>query len=578
MNILGLNMLGAHDASACLLREGQLVAYGEEERFSRRKKAPRELPAASIRHCLQEAEIDLNQVDAFALPFAVYETPFNEEAPSAGMTFGMRTATIGDDPRLRRLLLGIGGVSDDRPVYYISHHLAHAASAYRLSTADTGALLIADGEGDHVSTTLAVACDGEMAPLFQAPVEHSLGFFYTAVTMYLGLGSDGEGKTMGLAPYGKDDGRFDEYFTLTTSGYEVDLPASSTGEEPVARWLRLLNQRFGSPRRRTWTLDHRRSRLTETTEPEPADADIAAAAQGTLERVLSHLARTALRESGTSTLLVAGGVHLNCSANGVLNELPGVDMFFAQPLGHDAGATVGAALEVAHALREPRPTPMADVDWGPGFSDDTIEQELIRYGVDFERTDDAARAAAEHLAAGQIVGWFQGRAEAGPRALGRRSILASPRTTDLRDRVNRVKRRALWRPLSPSIREERASEVFVSPTQGKYMIVRTHVRDAWRAKLPGITHVDGSARPQLVSHETNPHYWNLLKHFEELVGLPCIINTSFNDEAEPIVCSPVDAIRTFATTEIDVLIIGQFIVAKRHAKDLNSGMDASDDA
>lgn len=568
MRIAGVNILGSHDAAACLVENGQLISLVEEERLIRKKHAPSALPVRALQYCLSSAGLNLADIDYIALPFMLYGTPFSDEEATEESIFGVRYAdSPAEDTRLARFLNSVEpGTTAAPKVAYVSHHLAHAASAYRCSPFDEATLLVADGEGDLVSTSISHARNGHVKLLKHFPVRASLGMFYTASAAFLGMGDGGEGKVMGLAPYGSPKFSFDEQIAMTSSGYRVDLPVDTAVAEQGAAtfraWLRQFANFSGMPNKRRFEFDPILVNTVERTEWTADHANLASSTQAALEKVLLHIAEVAIASTGCADLAVAGGVFLNCTANGVLNFGSGIRSFFAQPLANDAGAVLGAALEAAFRLGGPPRVTLDDVDLGPSFDEDTIIEELDRYGVRYDLCADIPDAVAELLADNQVVGWFQGRMEAGPRALGRRSILASPASVLVRDRVNHVKHRALWRPLSPSVREEEASRLLSRLTIAPFMIVRDIVRPEAAARIAGAVHVDQSVRPQIVRRATNEVFWELIGSFHSKSGLPCVINTSFNDENEPIVCTPKDALRTFYTTEIDALAIGPALITK----------------
>ena len=568
MRIAGVNILGSHDAAACLVENGQLISLIEEERLIRKKHAPGALPVRALQYCLSSAGLNLADIDYIALPFMLYGTPFSGEEANEESIFGVRYAdSPAEDTKLARFLNSVEPGTKAAPkVAYVSHHLAHAASAYRCSPFDETTLLVADGEGDLVSTSLSHAKNDHIKLLKHFPVAASLGMFYTASAAFLGMGDGGEGKVMGLAPYGTPVFNFDEQLSTTSSGYRVNLPVDTTVSEQGAAtfraWLRQFANLSGMPNRRRFEFDPILVNSVERTEWGADHTNLASSAQAALERILLHLAGVGIASSGCPDLAVAGGVFLNCSVNGVLNFASGIRGFFAQPLANDVGAVLGAALEATFRLGGPPRVTLDDVDLGPSFNEDTIIEELDRYGVRYDLCPDIPDTVAELLARNQVVGWFQGRMEAGPRALGRRSILASPGSVLVRDRVNHVKRRALWRPLSPSVREEEARSLLSGLTIAPFMIVRDMVRPEAAAEIAGAVHVDQSVRPQIVRRATNEMFWELIGSFRKKNGAPCVINTSFNDDNEPIVCTPRDALRTFYTTELDALAMGPALITK----------------
>jgi carbamoyltransferase len=445
-------------------------------------------------------------------------------------------------------------------VHLVDHHLAHAASAFLPSPFDDAAILSVDGIGsDGTSTLLAVGRGTTIEELRRVKFPHSLGAFYSVVTDYLGFyPTCDEGKVMGLAPYGTDRyvRQFRQMVRLGPCGtYELDLTWFQhhlTGKHHVSH---KFIDTFGPPRPRS-------------TDPVAQHySDIAYALQNTLEEVGLHVARWLQHATGLTRLCVAGGVALNSVMNGrILLETPFTD-FFAHPAASDSGTALGAALYVhSCVLGQSRPTGNY-IYLGPDFSEQEIERTLLRSGVSYTRPDDIARHAAEQVAAGKIVGWFQGRMECGPRALGNRSILADPRRADSRARLNEaVKHREPFRPFAPSALLDRAGAYFASGHPSPVMLLVFDVLEHRRGEVPAITHVDGTARVQTVAREDNPIYWRLIACFEEITGVPMVVNTSFNDNDEPIVCTPRDALRCFLKTNLDGLALGPFWVEKDSAR------------
>ena len=596
MYVLGISR--HHDSAAALLRDGEVVAFVEEERLNRRKHFGG-FPAEAVRYCLGEAGITLGDVDHVAyfwqrwaevangLKHFVRYWPGTMRAlrPIAGADSNGLLATVATDglqrhyddydvggalllhvvrtfllPKALREATGYAGPLKLR-VHLVDHHLAHAASAFLPSPFDEAAILSLDGLGsDGTSTLLAVGRGRTIQELRRVKFPHSLGAFYSVVTEYLGFyPTSDEGKVMGLAGYGTDRyvARFREMVRLRPEGrYELDLSWFEhhlTGKHRVSdRFLRA----FGPPRPRV---------------AGPVDqhyADVAYALQKTLEETGLHVARWLHEVTGQRRICIVGGVALNSVMNGrILRETP-FEEFFAPPAASDAGTALGAALYAAAGLGLPRPRGEY-VYLGPRFGDDEIEAAIRRSGLSYLRPPDIARYTAERIAAGDIVGWFQGRMECGPRALGNRSILADPRSPDSKPRLNeKVKHREPFRPFAPSVLVERAGDYFASDYPSPVMLLVYDVLDHRRAEVPAITHVDGTARVQTVRREENPLYWRLIRCFDELTGVPMVVNTSFNDNDEPIVCSPDDALRCFVKTDLDGLALGPFWVERPGAAEM----------
>ena len=590
MYVLGISR--HHDSAAALLRDGEIIALAEEERFNRRKHFGG-FPAEAVGYCLSTAGITLGDVDHVAYFWQRWSELANGlrhfvrywpgtmralrrsvdgdgskgllatvaedgaqrhyddyDVGGALLLHALRTFTL---PNALREATGYRGRLKLK-VHLVDHHLAHAASAFVASPFDEAAILSLDGVGsDGTSTFLGVGRGQSIQELRRVRFPHSLGAFYSVVTEYLGFyPTSDEGKVMGLAGYGTDRyvDRFREMIRLGPEGtYELDLSWFEhhlTGKHRVSP--KFLDA-FGPPRPRT------------KDAVEQHYADVAYALQKTLEETGLHIARWLQRATGQTRVCLAGGVALNSVMNGrILLETP-FEEFFAPPAASDAGTALGAALYVGSCvLGLPRPKGNY-VYLGPEFDEREIEAALRRSGLGYSRPADIARHTAEQIASGRIVGWFQGRMECGPRALGNRSILADPRSPESKPRLNeKVKHREPFRPFAPSVLAERSGEYFASGYPSPVMLLVFDVLEHRRDELPAITHVDGTARVQTVSREENPTYWRLISAFDELTGVPMVVNTSFNDNDEPIVCTPTDAIRCFLKTDLDGLAIGPFWV------------------
>lgn len=567
--VLGLGGPYYHDASACLVIDGRIVAFAEEERFSRRKhhKHSRSCAVAAA-YCLDQAGVTLPEVDEIAIAF----NPVWPE-PSETCTDAELIAELLDP--------ALFGHHRPREMTVVEHHLAHASSAFYPSGFADAAVLVVDGSGDGISATLAHGTTSGLKVLRQFPFSQSLGWFYETVAEHLGLGDwTSSGKLMGLAGYGNPDRYKLDFLTPRHGGYDLDLsrwgirPDEQVDDQYTdLRYYGRLKEAYATAYSDLGIPPHRRARTytggrtTPDTGFRPEHADLAASAQHRLEQCLTELAREALTLTGSARLCVAGGVGLNCSANGRLASLRGVDELFVQPAAGDAGCAIGAAFEVAlHRgdLTVPGEA-MTTGALGPSFSPSSIRATLTDYGLAFrDHGDDLPAVVARHLALGRTVGWFQGRMEAGPRALGRRSILADARHTRSRDHINqRVKHREEWRPLAPVLLQEAAPDLIGTSVPHPFMIVARSATETARNAIPAAVHTDGTLRPQTVARDDTDPYARLLASFAEQTGRPpALLNTSFNHEAEPIVCTPRDAVATFAASPLDMLAIGPFLVRK----------------
>ncbi|GGR31717.1 carbamoyltransferase [Streptomyces griseomycini] len=567
MRVLGVNGWpgASHDGAACLVVDGEVIALAEEERFTRNKHAYGEAPLNAAAHCLAEGGLTLDDIDVVAHGW---------DLPKLFRDRGLDWFAADADALEHLLPRALFPRTRDPRLTFVNHHIAHAASAYHLSGRDRGAILVLDGQGEDVSTTLAVGIDGGIKTLRTYTPGWSLGYFYAAVCEYAGLGSDAAGKMMGLASYGTpQDLTFGGAFRFTDDGFTVDVvppdlrSTGSTDEETatIRHWLEHLEKVLpDAPNRSARRFNPRMGRYTKVTDRDPFEyRDIAATAQAALERVVMDLVGSLLRESGESTLLIAGGVGFNATLNGKLMRMPEVQDLFVQPLAGDQGVSLGAAVWVA-AQEGDRIQPMkGSVAWGPQWSPDEIRRVLETTGTAYTEPADITAATADVLAAGGVAGWFQGRAEGGPRALGHRSMVAVPSPERTRDRVNvRIKDREAWRPFAPSMQEEAAEALIGTTTPLPYMIVTTPVTEAGAAVMPAVVHSDRTTRPQTVSAEIDPLYHRLIGKVGEHTGTAVILNTSFNGRDEPVVCSPRDALATFHRLPMDALALGPFLVRR----------------
>ncbi|MER8931239.1 carbamoyltransferase [Mesorhizobium sp. M0859] len=542
-----------HDGAAVLVRDGRVIAAVEEERLNRMKHSNK-LPIRSIQYCLSAAGVQLNDIDRVALYASEPYANAMLEGMSAShpdiLSIPLDAKTLVQDLLTREF----GTKLDSSRISFVSHHQAHAVSAFAMSGFEQSLILAIDGSGDFLSGLLAVGSGTEITQLEAFPENNSLGLFYLETIRYLGYGLFDEYKVMGLAPYGDPAPYrelFEQFYELSANGggYRVHLDRIGP-----ALLRNIEVRRKGMP----FTQQHR---------------DVSASLQEALERIVFHILRHHREATGMKRLCLAGGVAHNCTMNGKLLYSGLFEDIFVQPASHDAGCALGAALIVSNEMGRPAPCErLQEVYWGPDLgSERAVQQELNAWAghLEVERSDDVASRAADWIANGAVIGWVQGRSEFGPRALGNRSILADPRPAANKDRINAmVKKREGYRPFAPSVLEEDASEFFDLPDgrhEFPFMNFVVRVRDSKRALLGAITHVDGTARLQTVSHNANPAYWEVINAFKKRTGTPILLNTSFNNNAEPIVDSVADAIATFLTTELDGLVVGPFLVKKRAA-------------
>jgi carbamoyltransferase len=581
MIILGINAYHAN-SSAAIVADGQLLAAVEEERLNRVKYAAG-LPARAIQYCLGHAGVKLSEVDHIAIP----RNPWARLGTK--LRFATRMPKFAIDRA--RVMKRFAGIQEDLAATFevspdtirakfhrIEHHRAHLASAFYASPFERAAILSADGLGDFASSMWALGEGPEMKHLGEVTFPHSLGMYYTALTQYVGFWKFGdEFKVMGLAAYGQPefldefrrivyaDGPLSfrlglEYFNHQRQG--ADMTWRDADQTPVLGRLfsTYLEERLGPARQADEPLEQRHR-------------NIAASMQAALEEVLIAHWSELSRKTGEKSLCLAGGVAFNCVANGKIFGHSPFERVYVQPAAGDAGLAVGAALAVNHqVLGRPRAFVMDHAGWGPQFSTEEIRLALepIRGAGDEIQIDQfdeetLVRTTARHISEGKIVGWFQGRAEWGPRALGQRSILADPRRPEMKEILNRrIKHREIFRPFAPSILEEASGEFFEKAHPSPFMTFAYNVRQEKRGVIPAPTHVDGTARLQTVSRTANPLYWKLIRAFGDLTGVPVVLNTSFNDN-EPIVCRPEEALDCFRRTQLDVLVMGNFILEKKSA-------------
>ena len=594
MNILGISAY-YHDSAASLICDGRIVAAAQEERFTRKKHDAR-FPQHAVKYCLEEGNIALRDVEYVVFydkPLVKFERLLETYIAFAPRGFRSFWAAMPIwlkeklylKSLLRKELALVGDCTTKSlpKLMFTEHHQAHAASAFFPSPFMRAGVLCMDGVGEWATTTVWLGDGNQLSPQWEIDFPHSLGMLYSAFTYYTGFKvNSGEYKLMGLAPYGepkyvdlivdelldiKEDGTFRmnmRYFNYTTG---------------LTMTNRFFDDLFGGTPRKP------ESPVTQR------EMDIAQSIQRVTEEIVLRLGRTVHQELSTDYLCLAGGVALNCVANGrLLREGPFKDIWI-QPAAGDAGGAVGAALAIWHEyLENARELPdgadgMYGGYLGPRYTDTEILDSLRRIGARYERLDDAdlLPCVAELLSKEQVIGWFQGRMEFGPRALGNRSIIGDPRSRAMQSVMNlKIKYRESFRPFAPSVLAERASNYFEIDRGSPYMLLVAPVKEARRilmtedqkhlfgieklnvprSEIPAITHVDYSARVQTVHRETNPRYYDLIKHFEMLTGCGVLVNTSFNVRGEPIVCTPEDAYRCFMRTEMDYLVLENVLIAK----------------
>ncbi len=560
MYVLGLNSI-YHESAACLLDDGRLVAFAEEERFNRRKHAKKPLPDNAdalpwhaIHYCLETANIDLGQVGHVA-----YSS--DPQLRRVSKVDGESEWSRVFQESIRRARRRLTDFGYEGQFCWVEHHLAHAASAFFASPFREAAVLTIDGIGDTSTTSSHHGIDHRLSYVQHVKPPHSIGFLWELISMFLGFDIYDATKIMGLAAYGDPDRfrrqlqqlvllkpagkfevprhivRFPELDYLTPSGYFAGL-----------------EKLFASPRR------------LPSQELNQVYKDIAAALQAVTDQLVLHMANHLHEVTGSVNLCLAGGVALNCVTNQQVFERGPFRELYVQPAAHDAGTAIGCAYHVWHqVLGAPRGEAMQSPYWGPQFTDDEIERVLRREGFCYQRSAEIETEVARLISEGNVVGYFQGRMEVGPRALGNRSLLADPRDPNMREILNeKVKHREYFRPFAPSVLHEEVGNWFRIEKQtpaSDFMLLAYPAHEQVRDQIPAVIHADGTSRLQTVRRDLNPRYHRLIAQFHRLTGVPIVLNTSFND-SEPIVCSPQDALRTFIKTRIDYLAIGNFLLAK----------------
>jgi carbamoyltransferase len=576
MYTLGINAV-YHDSAAALVHDGVVIAAAEDERFTHVKHAKRpvpfstwQLPFDAIDYCLKEAGIELADVDHIAysydphlfsgmpkqakatitLPFMPSEHVSTNPSESPwdplflSYIANARGQLIDGAPHHLKKRFISGGRAPRFEWHYVDHHLSHEASAFLAAPYENAAVLTMDGRGEGVTTSLGQFVDGEYKRVKQVELPHSLGLLYEAVTDYLGfLHSSDEYKVMALASFGKPAyvDQFREIVKYRNDGsYTVDAPR--------------LVERFGPRRERGGPLTQHHY-------------DIAHSLQAVLEETALELARWLHERTGLKHLAMAGGVALNCVMNARLRDRGPFEDIWVQPAAGDAGTALGAALWTDYQQRvkqgdRSRRWSMNHAYLGPCYSEEDIESFLKWSKTPYRRLNDIAAETADILASNRVIGWYQGRTEFGPRALGARSILASPIDPSMQARLNEIKDREDFRPVAPVVMEEHAADWFVDARVAPFMLFVFDVREDMKARIPAVTHIDGTARVQTVNRSQHALYYDLLAAFKARTGVPVLVNTSFNTRGEPMVNSPRDAVESFWTSPLDALVIGPFLIEK----------------
>lgn len=573
MVILGIFSPGPNP-SAALLVNGKIVSWAEEERFDRIKTSPNSFPSNSIRWCLKNANLKLSEIDKIAYgwdaPRYISETKDFLKSQRQEVQDKSVYNKLQDDllinlyhpERIKHQIKMCFSSLDYKvkvpEVTFFKHHDCHIASAFYSSGFDESNVLSIDGSGEEVTTLLCHASKDGIKTIKSFKLPNTLGGFYATFTEFLGFRAyHDEGKVMGLASYGEFKEELQDKlnnfikFDETTGEFEINPHMRYVGDHKYgSRFTDAFVEVFGLPRR-------------DESPLEKKYANLAFAIQYRLEKIVNSMSHWLFKKTGSRNFCLAGGVAMNCVMNGNLSKQSFVNNIFVQPASSDNGVSLGAAqlLTVQGGINSSYK--MEHVYWGPEFSEEEIISALNESKVSYRKSKNICFEIAEKISSGKIVGWFQGRMEVGARALGNRSILASPLINDMKTKINlQVKHRENWRPFCPSMKEDVYNKYFDTTTESPFMIMAFPVKKEVSLEIPAVVHVDGTARPQQVSKKHNFKFWSLLDEFEKITGHALLINTSFNIQGEPVVCSPKDALRTFGGTGLDILVLGDFIVEK----------------
>jgi carbamoyltransferase len=558
--ILGISCY-YHDSAASLLKDGKIIVAAEEERFSR-KKHDNSFPQGAINYCLKEAKISIDEVSYvgfYEKPVVKFERILQNVTETFPHSFGLFYEAIpswlNEKLKIRSKIKKDLGYEGE--VIFIPHHKSHASSAFYVSPFEEAAIVTVDGVGEWTTTAIHYGQGNEIKTLMEIKFPHSLGLFYSTITSFLGFKvNNDEYKVMGLAAYGNPEyyDKLKRIIKIREDGsFKVDQKFFSYAYEK-RMWSKKFEKEFGKPRRDGEKINER-------------DENLASSLQKITEEVMLKIAKRAYNLTQSKNLCLAGGVALNAVANGKILEKSPFENIFIQPASTDAGGSLGVAFYIHHKILEnSKRYKLEDVYLGPSFSEKEIKIFLEGNNIEYEKLSDSLlNEIAEQIAKNKIVGWFQGRMEFGPRALGNRSILANPCNKEMKDILNRkIKFREPFRPFAPTILYDSIEEYLENPYESPFMTITFKVKKEKQKDIPSAIHVDGTSRIQTLRKETNPLYYSLIKKFEEIKGVPLVINTSLNKRGEPIVCKPKEAFNDFENTQMDILVLGNFLIEKYH--------------
>lgn len=559
LGIAGRNERG-HDASACLLRDDKLITMVEEERLTRKKHSYDALPYNAIGFCLKEEGISVDDLDYVAI---YWDYPYHYKIRNLEWKFKKN--------KIVDLLFPKKYFSyKKRPkIKFVNHHLSHASSAFRCSGFKKSLILVIDGQGEKYATTLWYGNKNKIKFLKGWEIKDSLGYFYETVSEHVGLEASEPGKLMALAAYGKPI-YSKKFFTLSKGGYTssigtVKLRRMDEEMETREKWKSFIRNNIAKENSITLTFN---KNLGKFVKPlinfDKKMKNLAASAQLAIEEVVLHIIKMGIDATGCRNLCLSGGVALNSLTNGKIVKSKLVKNIFIQPAANDAGCSLGAALEVYASLGHRAKLKLNHVYYGPEFSNDEILKIIRKYGLRYEYHKDISGVASGLISKNNVIGWFQGRMEFGPRALGNRSILANPSNPKMKDIINKkIKFREWFRPFAPTILDSKRDDYIENSIYSPFMLFVFDVKEEKKKEVPSILHIDGTTRPQTLKKNINPKYYKLIKNFENETSIPLVLNTSFNVKGEPIVCTPRDAIKMFYSSGLDYLIINDYLIKKR---------------
>ncbi|MDD4939498.1 MAG: carbamoyltransferase [Candidatus Omnitrophica bacterium] len=560
MNILGISCF-YHDSAACVLKDGEIVAAAQEERFNRIKNSP-DFPINAINFCIQAARIgiyDIDYIGFYEKPYLKFSRVVSNHVRAFPRSFKnfLDTMPYWLQDRLILPLVFKRELGFTGKTIFIKHHLSHAASAFLVSPFEESAILTFDGVGEWATASLGFGKGSGITILKEAYFPDSLGLLYTAITAYLGFEAlQGEGKVMGLAGYGKPIflERLRKIVRINSDGsFRLDQRFFGFFNEGSKMYTGRFIKLFGKERKPQEKIEERH-------------CDIAASLQYLVEEAVIKAANNLYLETKMDRLCLAGGLFLNCVLNHKILEKTPFKEVFIQPAAGDSGGALGVAAYIYNViLKNKRDYVMADAGLGPEFPDERIKAVLVNHNLGFKELEPLhlSRYIAQKIAENKIVGWFQGKMEFGPRALGCRSILANPCNPGMKELLNsKVKKRESFRPYAPAVLEEKAGEYFKLRNFSPFMLLAAAVKEEKRHVIPAVIHADGTARVQTVNKTINPRLWGLIKEFELIKGVPVVLNTSFNLNGEPVVCSPEDAISCFNRSQMDCLVLSNCVIER----------------